>query len=121
MRISDWSSDVCSSDLVGQLMLADGLDQALARRTIAVPEVCREARLGGIVGAKIDRPDDDLLCEQVPDGVIAKSFVDPSFLRAAEDFGRLAKVGRAGRDRDGRASGRERGCKYVSVSVGAWT
>src|SRR3546814_2860361 len=39
---------------VGQLMLADGLDQALARRTIAVPEVCREARLGGIVGAKIE-------------------------------------------------------------------
>src|SRR3546814_2553978 len=81
---------------VGQLMLADGLDQALARRTIAVPEVCREARLGGIVGAKIDRHDDDLLCEQVPDGVIAKSFVEPSFLRAAEGFGRLETVGRAG-------------------------
>src|SRR3546814_4648598 len=28
MRISDWSSDVCSSDLVGNLSFAERLDQA---------------------------------------------------------------------------------------------
>src|SRR3546814_9618799 len=40
MRISDWSSDVCSSDLPGHRLLARGDDQ------LAVPD----GRIGGPVG-----------------------------------------------------------------------
>src|SRR3546814_18275228 len=41
MRISDWSSDVCSSDLLqhGAGLLGDGL--SVPAGTIAGPEVCR--------------------------------------------------------------------------------
>src|SRR3546814_7181824 len=38
MRISDWSSDVCSSDLAGLLQLADLLDQRRRREHHAVAD-----------------------------------------------------------------------------------
>src|SRR3546814_5595951 len=35
MRISDWSSDVCSSDLIAAFHLPDRVDEAVGRRGVA--------------------------------------------------------------------------------------
>src|SRR3546814_10653951 len=54
MRISDWSSDVCSSDLI-DLRFAKPIDEELIRKTLAAHEVCvtiEEGSIGGL-GANV--------------------------------------------------------------------
>src|SRR3546814_4751963 len=87
MRISDWSSDVCSSDLVD--VLFNPGDVASARDT---PHVLQRGHRERICA---DRP------------VAAKA-------AGAEGTG-LAQLN--DRPEIGRASCRERVCKYVSISV----
>src|SRR3546814_19436525 len=58
MRISDWSSDVCSSDLIGQLLdLVIGPD---APRLVAFPDDRRIARFGpaprGVAERRVPAP-----------------------------------------------------------------
>src|SRR3546814_20310893 len=86
MRISDWSSDVCSSDLMDQLMREDG----------------RALRRHGVRRVREVRPDEDFKMPVRAQPVIP----------ALAD--RLALPARAGEI--GRESCRERVCEYVSTS-----
>src|SRR3546814_13085310 len=89
MRISDWSSDVCSSDLVGSA----GSD-----------EKCRwlldEAGVDAAVNYKTCGDLEAAVAEHCPDGI------DVYFENVGGDHLEI-----------GRASCRERVCQYVSISV----
>src|SRR3546814_5928116 len=88
MRISDWSSDVCSSDLLDELHLALGEDVRLPRRRSGRPRARRR------IGATAYRPGDDRG-------------------RAADDARRRRAAGAAGRSEERRV-GKEGGneCRY---------
>src|SRR3546814_14000732 len=102
MRISDWSSDVCSSDLLDRLVVGDGGAQGGAVQAGQAAGVALAESLGpggrrieigdesGRVGAGIE-------VGQVPARQFAESLVDDGF----------------GCPKIGRASCRERGCQYV--------
>src|SRR3546814_1270009 len=47
MRISDWSSDVCSSDLIGRLLLGRPLDEQCRDRAVGQPRIHRERHVRG--------------------------------------------------------------------------
>src|SRR3546814_12818942 len=61
MRISDWSSDVCSSDLCGHYQCTDrnraDLDDVSAARARAlrgtVQSICRQACAGAVAGTEL--------------------------------------------------------------------
>src|SRR3546814_21074923 len=103
MRISDWSSDVCSSDLrlaalgdlVGIAARGDGVGGVAVEPAVAVARPLREAAVRG-----------DERC---------------AGFQARADFGGGADAFLASEEMErqklGRASGRERVCKYVSISV----
>src|SRR3546814_20779097 len=108
MRISDWSSDVCSSDLLRTAITADrvalictssapeNLDQWLRD-----PELCDRELSIGLPDNKIRRGLLGALLESVPTRTIdlgAISARTPGFVAA---------------DQIGRASGREGVCQYV--------
>src|SRR3546814_2562372 len=106
MRISDWSSDVCSSDL---RLFLEGMEAADAQG----PGIDRPGAPGPQLDRRIDRRR----------GVL----VDPLALQAGQEVGPapgddgVDLVGDVFLDADveeiGRASCRESGCKYVSISV----
>src|SRR3546814_1228392 len=55
MRISDWSSDVCSSDLLGGLHQRQRRDAALRRHVVALPDRTLQAGAGrGVDDAAVD-------------------------------------------------------------------
>src|SRR3546814_17384345 len=98
MRISDWSSDVCSSDL------------AAAKQTHHAPELQRRPRLddnsaaqtdiAGIEHGGLPRRDRPLILgERQREGIVGNAFQD------------------TGRIEIGRTSGRERVCQYVYILV----
>src|SRR3546814_11790470 len=99
MRISDWSSDVCSSDLLGEelgaLVGADHVGQADRRVLVGRRAVARLAEDGNRRG--VDHPLDALAqcrCHQAAGSL---------------DVGADQEIGRA--------SCRERVCQYVWLSV----
>src|SRR3546814_19889632 len=92
MRISDWSSDVCSSDLA---------DQITDLRRAAQQGACWR---DGAKSCDRDR-------QGTPRGVATDE-------RAAAADRALAQAGRETlQPENGRASCRERGCQYVEISV----
>src|SRR3546814_18519298 len=107
MRISDWSSDVCASDLEGASLVAR--DQAYApgdrrRLDIYAPTTTGQAPRPVIVffyggswkgGSKEGY------------GFVGRAFAAQGFVVAVPDY----------RLEIGRASGRERVCQYVKISV----
>src|SRR3546814_5343196 len=102
MRISDWSSDVCSSDLLDQLQL--GLRFADRGATSNQALVNRAAPGGdsNTLLSSLDLPSDFLI--EVPgiprlNGGAPRLSPNPDYLRSAEEIGR--------------ASCRERVCQYV--------
>src|SRR3546814_9445237 len=98
MRISDWSSDVCSSDLMNEMAAvhqALTVDEVLADRTVVAP--LTRAMCGGIA-----------------DGAASLLLVSESFARRHGLKGaRLAASAVEGGDEIGRAACRERVCQYV--------
>src|SRR3546814_20140966 len=106
MRISDWSSDVCSSDLRHHEVAPGITDQpldvplvvALSRTAIAIPDQ--------VVGQEATEQCRTLACPVGQDlrHKAAVIVVDDRLRRRAED-------------EIGRASGRERVCQYVWISV----
>src|SRR3546814_17226256 len=102
MRISDWSSDVCSSDLVGDLLRTL---EALARQ-------CRQADLE-IFGDREMRKDMPALRDEADPG--AGAFVSAHRGHVvAVDVDIAARDGDLAHERQiGRAPCRERGCQYV--------
>src|SRR3546814_10995599 len=105
MRISDWSSDVCSSDLSSTALLAAAefaRDPALTRLAVVL-----EGGHGEVFMQPFSRPilADSALAPLTPEA--ARALLDGR--RAIGSgigwLGALAEIGRA--------SCRERGCKYV--------
>src|SRR3546814_4165606 len=99
MRISDWSSDVCSSDLADFLRR----DDAVEARALDVQDLAlqRQDRLNLAVAALFGRP----ACRVTLDKE-KFAFGGVAFLTIGELAGQA-------RDEIGRASCRERVCQYV--------
>src|SRR3546814_15765682 len=108
MRISDWSSDVCSSDLLLEQFVAGLVAERVVDRLEAI-EIEQEQR-GRAIGAPrlgerlIERPLHLLAVGEPGQLVEARHSCDLG-VRAALQIGR--------------ASCRDRVCQYVSISVGA--
>src|SRR3546814_19678499 len=109
MRISDWSSDVCSSDLLSPVDLAlDSAALVLARATAHAGQRDHEVLAGGIqhgVGGDDPGHQDDRRCR--PQGEAHAGHGDGAAPHGAVPV------------QIGSAPERERGCQYVEVSVGA--
>src|SRR3546814_13728835 len=110
MRISDWSSDVCSSDLFGTghddrtARIIDALaEQILTEAALLALEHVAERLERPLVGAR-DRAAAAAIVEQRIDGFLQHA------LFVADDDVRRAQFHTA---QIGRASWRERGCRYV--------
>src|SRR3546814_14630622 len=103
MRISDWSSDVCSSDLPDRGEVADRLfavPHLAADRLVAVDDLVHALLDGRKVGGREGGLPGEVVVEAVFDG------------RAEGDLGAGIEFLQIGR-----ASGREREGPYVEVSV----
>src|SRR3546814_2874679 len=102
MRISDWSSDVCSSDLWRQTVAGVRAEFAPAPKFLAVKTPLtldlRAAR-GGVQSVEL----------RLAQGQSRVTLAQQSFVGAASDAQRLQLTV----DEHGRASGRERVCQYV--------
>src|SRR3546814_17661630 len=92
MRISDWSSDVCSSDLLSKVLRA--------RREMQVSEIMQPEQT--LIPVDMDQEEVALRFQKY--ALISAAVVDAS--------GRLVGVIKIGR-----ASCRERVCQYGSISV----
>src|SRR3546814_12039733 len=107
MRISDWSSDVCSSDLLPLTMLAieitePGGPEMLKPGNRPVPAPAADEVLVKVAFAGVNRPD-----------VAQRSGGYPPPPGASDIPGLAIEIGRA--------SCRERVCQYVEISVVAGT
>src|SRR3546814_19422258 len=102
MRISDWSSDVCSSDLF--------LDRGL---------VVVHAGLEVVAGDFLQRQEAVAVCAVLDEGGFERGF-EPGDA-ALVDVGLLLFLRRLHDIEIGRASCRERVCQYVYIAVGAVT
>src|SRR3546814_16719538 len=110
MRISDWSSDVCSSDLVQfQTVLAHQLGDAVRDEDIILAQHVRDRRGADLKfrqGVEINLVDRPAGGENVDDGGHANaSAISRRVLAIPNSEMKLPKVGRA--------SCRERVCQYV--------
>src|SRR3546814_14557428 len=97
MRISDWSSDVCSSDLIIEPVDAD--DQAAADPALAHALLHVAGGGAACAGDEILRVDSDRAGDRAD--------------RAPADGQRVVRPQRATHLKIGRASCRERVCQYV--------
>src|SRR3546814_2551028 len=104
MRISDWSSDVCSSDLVHQHYTKDALVDASAKKFTAI-DLAAQQQIAGVLAE-----------------YIAMMGVDGRFLSRAASAGptdiyRFSTTEMAAYaitwDEIGRAAGKESVCQYV--------
>src|SRR3546814_8622173 len=119
MRISDWSSDVCSSDLA----TSDGVDWTFSRML----DIARDPRWGRVVEGAGEDPylgsamavaqmkgfqGDDLAAKDTMLAT-AKHFAGYGAVTAGRDYNAVDLPPRLFRDEIGRASCRERVCQYV--------
>src|SRR3546814_1183608 len=102
MRIIDWSSDVCSSDLVGNL----GVRTAIAERTTLTPRIetfgtvgfdeSRTSYVHGRARGWIERLHARVEGETVTKGQMLLEFFSPELITAPFEFVReLQQIGRA--------------------------
>src|SRR3546814_17029923 len=112
MRISDWSSDVCSSDLVGRTA------KSAAVRTID------GVAAGGFSSAQFTSPEDSLTttiddiraaAERLQGQVIRTPLVPAARMSEVLGCELYLKLENLQRTEIGRASCRERGCQYVEI------
>src|SRR3546814_19642511 len=125
MRISDWSSDVCSSDLEMTINLR-GRDPELRLAQAAAQTGDVETALGHLKSSTIETSGDSALtaAEQwlqlaplerertaiYASGRALRTAVNEAVQRGLKANGELGKTSLA---QIGRESGRERGCQYV--------
>src|SRR3546814_13334369 len=108
MRISDWSSDVCSSDLVEALNL-DGIGVHTAKGGAITVDAHLQTRVPSIYAAGDCTDQPQFVYVAAAGGSrAAKNMLGDS---ATLDLRSMPAV--VFTDQLGRASGRERGCKYV--------
>src|SRR3546814_17150211 len=114
MRISDWSSDVCSSDLAGV--------DPLAERDAAYGGGSGRQDAGADRGPQFDDGDSDRSrAAFYRQGCGRDREWRPDVALDAGSPGDRRRAVVAGSNEIGRESGRERGCQYVSISVVAVT
>src|SRR3546814_19008367 len=102
MRISDWSSDVCSSDLTVALAAAARNEAALFQPVDEIGH-CRLAELDG----RCNRA-----CGGLP--MTGNLLQDDKLRRRKSGRGGQLPIGHfSGAEQIGRASGRESGCQFV--------
>src|SRR3546814_15566202 len=106
MRISDWSSDVCSSDLAGWKLFADTVEAKSGKRPIkaVIFSHSHSDHFGGVGGV--------VTPEQVEAEKI-RIIAPHGFSEEATSENVLAGGAMGRRAQIGRAPGRERGCTYV--------
>src|SRR3546814_13859358 len=119
MRISDWSSDVCSSDLLGQPIVVK--NQAGANGSIGSAAVARAPADGYtiLVGSIGTHAANECLYKLPYDPV--KDFTTVALLAKYNDVVMVRADSPIKSLAIGRASGRERGCQYSELPVGAGT
>src|SRR3546814_19107019 len=103
MRISDWSSDVCSSDLLAALVLEVDVDVGGFVARLRQEARQQQAALDGI-----DRGDPEREADRGVGGRAATLAEDLPLVGEADDVLDGEEEGQIGR-----ASCRERGCQYV--------
>src|SRR3546814_18395105 len=114
MRISDWSSDVCSSDLVDDaLMCADWLPlgddlEAIGIDAQADSAIGERGRYAIAIALKVDETG-----RRYPFAIFHKTIEGPARNHQTLRFIGPGIGNRSGFDKIGRASCRERGCQYV--------
>src|SRR3546814_4717485 len=82
MRISDWSSDVCSSDLLGVLLYdADRIEQAAA---VQDEKALYEAQLGVFLDPEDPAVIAQALADGVPQGWMAAACQSPTYKMAVQ-------------------------------------
>src|SRR3546814_10584717 len=105
MRISDWSSDVCSSDLFARQPLLNDFKMQQAQKTTAEAKAQRRARFHLKAEAGVVKP-------QLGNGVAQLFEVVRIHGEQSAEHHRLHFL-EAGQRQIGRASCRERVCQYV--------
>src|SRR3546814_12594627 len=124
MRISDWSSDVCSSDLGPETAIFPSvLVPDVEGNRIGNPERQGAAKVGGDGLQRVDADPDaainDIVRRRIGEGIFAKDVeryaasADPArrVVGRSDDVDGVDEAGQI--DQIGRASCRERVCKYV--------
>src|SRR3546814_17225323 len=117
MRISDWSSDVCSSDLLDQHLAGEAADTHLEAIQVLdgldfLTEPAAHLR-AGVAGHEVDAV---VALEELAHQLHAAAEHHPGILLAPvqdERDGGVEGESRVLADTIGRASCRERGCQYV--------
>src|SRR3546814_4771308 len=94
MRISDWSSDVCSSDLNAELRVRGAAIPAEARGTIAVDAFCDLAPRDDI-DAAIETAERNLAAAGQQDAVREARLFEPLMLPGLDVDALVAQIGRA--------------------------
>src|SRR3546814_13249770 len=116
MRISDWSSDVCSSDLLGQVTVnfAEGQDRAQASGSAQSRVIRSAAVLPADIQEKITRErrpgDEDAAIDPMPEPGVRDAVRNASFEVLV---GFQLDQAQPAYNEIGRASCRERVCHYV--------
>src|SRR3546814_14668159 len=146
MRISDWSSDVCSSDLTTASVSSSGrtVSSAISRSATtgflsrsrstvssAPPEICRARwpasstrsnRLEtlSMQSSTVTRATSELQTHQFRERAAARTMARESQFPGGSSAGPLAPLrsNAYSREKIGSASWWERGCQYVEISVG---
>src|SRR3546814_11132496 len=122
MRISDWSSDVCSSDLLARMLGREFIDldhELEARCGVRVPVIFEIEGEGGFrkrEAAALEH------CTQRRGIVLATgggAVLAPDNRRLLRERGVVVYLRASVDEQIGRASCRDRVCQYVSLSVGA--
>src|SRR3546814_15588736 len=101
MRISDWSSDVCSSDLI------EGFRPGVAERLGVGPDVCLERNPRLIYGRITGHGQDGTLAQRAGHDLNYTALAGVIDLIGPADGPPVMPL------KIGRASGRERVCQYV--------
>src|SRR3546814_20468258 len=123
MRISDWSSDVCSSDLTILLAAQIDLSNSLIYNLVIVSGTLLAGIAGGLIGDRVGRRK-MIIISSILGFCSAASFMwlinySPALGMGAVFFllAILTYLGTVGFLYIGRASCRERVCHYVYITV----
>src|SRR3546814_13267692 len=115
MRISDWSSDVCSSDLLKARLIGEGWDFAVERTKILMLSHSVIARRQGYptIQQIYGQFNDAWLKKEDPHIKFLADQVEPACAAfQTQRYGEMFRCLDSGRPKTGRASWRERGCQY---------
>src|SRR3546814_18487562 len=123
MRISDWSSDVCSSDLANDQKMPDAMVTEMRRHLEGAVTTVETGMMFGLRTKAAE------VAPMLPDAVdtlgygycwraieLHPGLAGPELVAHMRHRASISIMARQGGGEIGRASGRERGCQYVKLS-----